>query len=98
MQLIRRPAQPLSQPGLRGALRAARRPHRHRLKIPSSPRSPPLNQPATTHPTGRKLGSVLASTFLPAGYPATVGPNYLRFATWQAATNFAVSVNSGACF
>jgi hypothetical protein len=37
----------------------------------------------------------LQQTFMPAGYPLTVGPNYQQFAGWQAITNFATTANSG---
>jgi hypothetical protein len=33
---------------------------------------------------GRTLSSQFAATFLPAGYPASVSPGYLRYVWWQA--------------
>lgn len=41
----------------------------------------------------RRLKSQLESTFLPVGYPNSVGPNYLEFALWQSVTNFATTAN-----
>lgn len=35
------------------------------------------------------------ATCLPAGYPHTVGPNYLQYALWQGATNLSITANSG---
>ncbi|MEW5320471.1 MAG: hypothetical protein WDW38_011541 [Sanguina aurantia] len=37
---------------------------------------------------------MLRSTFMPAGYPKTVGPLYLKYSFWSAVTNVAVSANS----
>eukprot|EP00197_Chlamydomonas_leiostraca_P012062 CAMPEP_0202863288 /NCGR_PEP_ID=MMETSP1391-20130828/3979_1 /ASSEMBLY_ACC=CAM_ASM_000867 /TAXON_ID=1034604 /ORGANISM="Chlamydomonas leiostraca, Strain SAG 11-49" /LENGTH=789 /DNA_ID=CAMNT_0049542905 /DNA_START=6 /DNA_END=2372 /DNA_ORIENTATION=- len=42
----------------------------------------------------RRVRSFLKSTFLPAGYPQTVGPGYLSYVGWQLLTNFAVTANS----
>lgn len=46
-------------------------------------------------PTRRQVRHALVTTFLPAGYPATTGPNYLRFMAWQSVNNVAVTANSG---
>ncbi len=60
-------------------------------RSPSAPASP------SAHPAPRrKVQVALQQTFMPAGYPHTVGPKYLQFAGWQAVTNFATTANSGA--
>ncbi|GBF87876.1 hypothetical protein Rsub_00588 [Raphidocelis subcapitata] len=41
----------------------------------------------------RRLNRQLQNTFLPSGYPGSVGPNYLSYSIWQAATNFATTAN-----
>lgn len=43
----------------------------------------------------RRVWQMLRSTFMPAGYPKTVGPLYLKFSFWSSVTNVAVSANSG---
>ena len=46
-------------------------------------------------PLRQSITHQLVATFLPAGYPASVAPGYLRFVGWQAAHHFAGSVNGG---
>lgn len=41
----------------------------------------------------KKVKKVLQATFLPAGYPKSVGSNYLQYTLWQAVTNFATTAN-----
>eukprot|EP00775_Hariotina_reticulata_P009254 gene9254-9420_t len=40
-----------------------------------------------------RVKKVLQATFLPAGYPTSVGSNYLQYTLWQAVTNFATTAN-----
>lgn len=47
--------------------------------------------------TSRRSRRFLAATFLPAGYPRTVGEGYLQYVMWQGITNLAVTANSGTC-
>ncbi|PNW84547.1 hypothetical protein CHLRE_03g148150v5 [Chlamydomonas reinhardtii] len=42
----------------------------------------------------RQLRHVVTSTFLPSGYPATTGDNYINFMAWQGLNNIAVTANS----
>lgn len=44
------------------------------------------------HPV-KKVKKVLQATFLAAGYPTSVGSNYLQYTLWQAVTNFATTAN-----
>ncbi|WIA40997.1 hypothetical protein OEZ86_004639 [Tetradesmus obliquus] len=41
----------------------------------------------------RRVRKTLQATFLPAGYPTSVGSNYLSYTLWQAVTNFATTAN-----
>ncbi len=43
----------------------------------------------------RALTMQLTKTFLPAGYPSTVGPGYLEFVKWQAVHHAASAANGG---
>ncbi|KAG1675383.1 hypothetical protein FOA52_012302 [Chlamydomonas sp. UWO 241] len=43
---------------------------------------------------GRWVRGMLATTFLPAGYPSSTGANYISYCTWSGVTNFAVTANS----
>ncbi len=42
---------------------------------------------------GRRAKKQLQATFLPAGYPDSVGRNYLQYTAWQAVTNIATTAN-----
>lgn len=41
----------------------------------------------------RRMRKQVMNTFLPSGYPASVGPHYLQYSLWQAATNVATTAN-----
>jgi hypothetical protein len=41
----------------------------------------------------RRTYKQLQNTFLPSGYPGSVGPHYLQYSLWQAGTNFATTAN-----
>ncbi|KAF6259213.1 vitamin B6 photo-protection and homoeostasis-domain-containing protein [Scenedesmus sp. NREL 46B-D3] len=41
----------------------------------------------------RRVRKTLQATFLPAGYPTSVGSNYMSYTLWQAVTNFATTAN-----
>lgn len=45
------------------------------------------------HPCCRTLLAQLTSTFLPAGYPASVGPGYLPYISWQSLQHTLMSAN-----
>ncbi len=44
----------------------------------------------------RSMRYHLATTFLPAGYPHSVGPGYLPFVFWQTIHHMASAANGGA--
>ncbi|KIY92039.1 putative UPF0420 protein C16orf58 like protein [Monoraphidium neglectum] len=39
------------------------------------------------------MSKQLQNTFLPSGYPGSVGPHYLQYSLWQAVTNVATTAN-----
>ncbi|GFR42027.1 hypothetical protein Agub_g2844 [Astrephomene gubernaculifera] len=51
------------------------------------------NVPFTTF-LYRQIRDAVSATFLPAGYPATTGDNYVKFMGWQGINNIAVTANS----
>lgn len=43
----------------------------------------------------RKARHAVKTTFLPAGYPHTVGEGYVQYCAWNGLTNFSITANAG---